>query len=256
MKKYLHYFIACMMFVFYTSISFGQCTPDPLVTDPEGNGEMVPDTMEVWENEPVGITLTVIAPDTASLGALGHLNIDHITVKSLQNAPSWVAYQCNPTNCEFVGTESRCVWVSTTSVTSAPGFYPVDVLVDVYANLGLAGIVQVETNYNSGMPLIIWVHPAGWGVTERAYKGFGIREAKPNPFTNTVKIGCYTEAAQTVKLKVIDMVGNEVYNEQLYAGAGESYFQFNGSDLSNGIYFYSLIDEQNRVITKKFVKTK
>ena len=50
MKKSLHYFVACIMFVFYTGIAFGRCTPDPLVTDPEGNGEMVPDTLEVWEN--------------------------------------------------------------------------------------------------------------------------------------------------------------------------------------------------------------
>ena len=255
MKKSLHYFVACIMFVFYTGIAFGQCTPDPLVTDPEGNGEMVPDTLEVWENEAVGLTLTVIAPDTASVGTMGHINLHHITVKSLNNAPSWLAYTCTPSNCEFVGTESRCVWVSGSSVTSAPGFYPVDVIVDVYATI-LGSAVLVQSNYNSGTPLIIWVHPAGWGVTERAFNGFGIREAKPNPFNNTVKIGCYTEGAQNVTLKVMDMVGNEVYNEVLNAGAGESYFAFDGSGLSNGLYFYSLIDEQNRVITKKFVKTK
>jgi hypothetical protein len=254
MKKSLLFFVACMTFVFYAGLSFGQCTPDALVTDPEGNGEMVPDTLEVWQNQPVDLTLTIIAPDTASVGTLGHINLHHITVKSLQNQPGWLFYVCNPGNCEFIGTASRCVYVSASSVTSAPGFYSVSVIVDVYA-LVLGSPVLVMTDYDSGMPLVIWVHEEGWGVTERVYKGFGIREAQPNPFNNTVQVGCYTETAQNVSLKVVDMVGQEVYSEILNSQAGDNYFQFNGSDLSNGIYFYSIIDAQGRVITKKMIKS-
>jgi hypothetical protein len=254
MKKSLLFFVACMIFVFYAGVSFGQCTADPTVTDPEGNGEMVPDTLEVWENEPVSLTLTIIAPDTASVGTLGHINLHHITVKSLLNKPGWLNYICNPGNCEFLGTESRCVYVSASSVNSAPGFYSVSVIVDVYA-LILGAPVLVMSDYDSGMPLVIWVHEAGWGVTERVYSGFGIREAQPNPFNNAVQIGCYTEKAQNVSLKVVDMVGQEVYSEILNSKAGDNYFQFTGENLSNGIYFYSIIDAQNRVITKKMIKS-
>ena len=103
--------------------------------------------------------------------------------------------------------------------------------------------------------MIVWVHPSGTGVTENVHKGFGIMEAQPNPFNNTVKVGCYTETAQNVKLRVVDMVGQEVYSEKLSTNAGDNFFQFNGSELSNGIYFYSVIDAQGRVITKKMIKS-
>jgi hypothetical protein len=258
MKKSLFYFVACMMFVFFAGKSFAQCTPDALVTDPEGNGEMVPDTIEVGENAPFNVTLTIIAPDTASVGG-GTLNIDHITLRSLQNKPSWLSYVCNPANCEFTGTESRCALTSGTAPAGSAGYYSITVLVDVYAViLGSPVCVTCVTNpsgYDSGMPLIVWVHPEGWGVAEKEFKGFGVLEPQPNPFNTGTKLGCYTEIPQNVSLKVVDMVGKEVYSEKLNTNAGNNYFQFNGNDLSNGIYFYSIIDAQNRVITKKMIKS-
>ena len=112
------------------------------------------------------------------------------------------------------------------------------------------------SGYDSGMPLVVWVHPASFGITEFANKGFGIIPPQPNPFNNETKIGCYTDKAQTVSFKVVDMVGKEIYSEKLNTNTGENYFNFNGNNLSNGIYFYSVIDAQNHVITKKMIKSK
>jgi len=254
MKKTLFLFVTAIFFSFYVGKSYGQCTPDPLVTDPEGNGEMVPDTLEAIETVPLNQTLTIIGPDTANIGT-GTITIHHVTVKSLQNKPTWLSYVCNPSTCEFVSTASRCVLTTGTPPAGSAGFYPITVLVDVYVSI-LGTPVAVATDYNSGMPLVVWVHPASWGITEFANKGFGIIPPQPNPFNNETKIGCYTDKAQTVSFKVVDMVGKEVYSEKLNTNAGENYFNFNGNNLSNGIYFYSVIDAQNHVITKKMIKSK
>lgn len=258
MKKKLCLFVACALFIFYAGSSLGQCTPDALVTDPEGNGEMVPDTIEVFETIPFNITLTIIAPDTASISG-NPINIHHITLRSLQNKPSWLSHVCNPSSCEFTGTASRCALISGTAPAGSAGFYPITVLVDVYTLvLGFPVCLTCTpypNGYDSGMPMIVWVHPSGTGVAENVNKGFEIIEAQPNPFNNTVKAGCYTETAQNVKLRVVDMVGQEVYSEKLSTHSGDNFFLFNGSDLSNGIYFYSVIDAQNRVITKKLIKS-
>jgi hypothetical protein len=253
MKRTLLFFLAFTMIVFYTGRSFGQCTPNSSVTDPEGNGEMVPDTLEAIETVPLNQTVTIIAPDTANY--LGNtINIHHITVKSLLNKPSWLNYVCNPANCEFTGSVSRCVLATGTPPVGSAGYYPVDVIVDIYVLYGTTPLA-IATNYNSGMPLVVWVHPASWGMTEQIYKGFGIINPQPNPFNSTVKLGCYTENPQSVILKVLDMVGQEVYSENLSTREGENYFLFNGSNLTNGIYFYSITDAQNRVITKKMIKS-
>ena len=252
MKKTLFYFVASILLTFYAGQSFGQCTPDPLVTDPEGNGEMVPDTVEAIETVALDTRLTIFAPDTATVAGSA-ITIHHITVKSLLNKPAWLAYACNTINCEFYGAYSNCVQVTGTPPAASAGFYPVDVLVDVYVSI-LGTPVAVQTNYNSGMQLIVWVHPASWSVTEFANKKFGIIPPQPNPYANETKIGCYTEDAQNVSLKVMDLLGKEVYSEKLNTNSGENYFRFNGSNLNSGVYFYSVIDAQNHVITKKMIK--
>jgi hypothetical protein len=149
--------------------------------------------------------------------------------------------------------------VSGTAPAGSAGFYPITVLVDVYTlligNPVCLTCTQYPNGYDSGMPMIVWVHPSGASVTENVHKGFGIREAQPNPYNKTVKIGCYTETSQNIKLRVVDMVGQEVYSEKLSTITGDNFFQFNGSDLSNGIYFYSVIDAQGSVITKKMIKS-
>jgi hypothetical protein len=52
------------------------------------------------------------------------------------------------------------------------------------------------------------------------------------------------------------MIGKEVYSEKMIAGNGENFFIFDGSNLNDGVYFYSVIDSQNRIITKKLVKSR
>jgi hypothetical protein len=258
MKKTLLFFLACTLILFYTGRSFGQCTPDPSVTDPEGNGEMVPDTLEAIETVALNQTVTIIAPDAATF--LGSpISILYIAVKNLQNKPSWLTYACTPSNCQFTGSVSRCVQTTGTPPAGSAGFYNVTVLVDVFVT-SLSGPFCFSCSfypngYDSGMPLVVWVHPASWGVTEQIYKGFGIINPKPNPFSNTVTLGCYTENPQNVSLKVLDMVGQEVYSENLSTVTGENYFRFNGSDLANGIYFYSITDARNHIITKKMIKS-
>ncbi|HNX06472.1 MAG TPA: T9SS type A sorting domain-containing protein [Bacteroidales bacterium] len=259
MKKSLLNFVFSVLFVFMTGYAFGQCTPDPSVTDPEGDGRMDPDTIEATVNVPTNVTATIICPDTASVGVAGHINLHHIKVKSLLNKPDWLSYACNPSNCEFPAGEAKCVLVTgTPPAGTTPGYYLVDVIVDVYSQPIIPGgqPILAVSDFNSGMQLVIWVHEEGYNVAEFEHKGFGLLAPQPNPFRSTTKLGCFTEKAQTVSLRIFDMVGKEVYNEKINTSSGENYFVFDGSNLNDGVYFYTIIDAQNRVITKKMIKSR
>ncbi|HNW90044.1 MAG TPA: T9SS type A sorting domain-containing protein [Bacteroidales bacterium] len=260
MKKTLLYFVFAILFMFSAGFAFGQCTPNPAIIDPDGTGRMDPDTIEATVGVATNVVATIICPDTATLGTQGHLEIHHITLRSLQNKPAWLNNVCNPSNCEFPSQEAKCVLITGTPLPADTGYTSITVLVDVWNTIMgtpvCATCTTYPNGYDAGMPLVVWVHPAGYNVAEIEHKGFGILPAQPNPFTTTVKLGCYTETPQTVTLRVFDMVGKEVYNEIANTNAGENYFSFNGSDLNDGLYFYSLTDGQNRVITKKFVKSR
>ena len=260
MKKTLLYFVFSVLFIFMTGFAFGQaCTPNPAVTDPTGDGRMSPDTIEATELVPLNLTLTIICPDSSTVtGYTGKVPIHHITIKSIPNAPIWLAHVCEPSDCVLPAGVAKCVLVTGTPPLGSAGDTSLTVLVDVYMPPIIPGgsPILAVSNYNSGMPLVLRVHPVGYNVAEIEHKGFGILPAQPNPFTTTVKLGCYTETPQTVALRVFDMVGKEVYNEIANTNAGENYFSFNGSNLNDGLYFYSLTDGQNRVITKKFIKSR
>jgi hypothetical protein len=78
-------------------------------------------------------------------------------------------------------------------------------------------------------------------------KEFSLLQNYPNPFNPTTKINYEIpliggdERGEFVTLKVYDVLGNEVatlVNEE--KPAGEYEVEFDGSELSSGIYFYQL----------------
>ncbi len=78
----------------------------------------------------------------------------------------------------------------------------------------------------------------------------------PNPFNPTTKISFWIPEYRFITLKVFDVMGSEIetlVNEERHAGNYE--VEFDGTDLSSGIYFYSLLtSDQN--ITKKMLLIK
>lgn len=78
----------------------------------------------------------------------------------------------------------------------------------------------------------------------------------PNPFNPVTKISFGIPKSENVSLKIYDMLGNLVY--ALYDGklpAGTYSYDFNGSELSSGIYFY-ILKAGNFSQTKKLMLIK
>lgn len=76
---------------------------------------------------------------------------------------------------------------------------------------------------------------------------FSVSENYPNPFNSTTNIRVYAPTKETITLKVLSPLGEEIatlaQNEEVY---GEKIFRWNGKDrngfsLSSGIYFYQII---------------
>jgi hypothetical protein len=103
-----------------------------------------------------------------------------------------------------------------------------------------------------------WYIPPATDVSEKTagVRNFVLSQNYPNPF-NPVTTISYTLSKQSeVKIAVYDPLGNEV--AILVDGmkpAGVHKTQFQGSNLSSGIYFYKLLSEGN-VISKKMVLLK
>ena len=97
-------------------------------------------------------------------------------------------------------------------------------------------------------------------------KDYVLYQNYPNPFNPTTKIKFSVPSSVSsprgvggdlVLLKVYDITGREIQtlvNESLKLGVYEK--TFDGSKLSSGIYFYSLVVEGKSIATKKMVMVK
>lgn len=117
--------------------------------------------------------------------------------------------------------------------------------------------------YVCGTDANIWQYfeiISGTGITftnnipERHY----LEQNYPNPFNPSTTIKFGLPIAGNVSLKIYDMSGREVANlinnERMNAGIVS--YNFNGSSLSSGVYFYSLVVDNNLISTKKMVLVK
>lgn len=87
---------------------------------------------------------------------------------------------------------------------------------------------------------------------------FSLEQNYPNPFNPVTKIKFTLPKESNVTLKVFDVTGQEVKTiiDGLSFRAGTVTYDFNGSELSSGVYFYSLFVNNNRLDTKKMVLVK
>jgi photosystem II stability/assembly factor-like uncharacterized protein len=89
-------------------------------------------------------------------------------------------------------------------------------------------------------------------------ENFILKQNYPNPFNPTTTIEFDLPKAGIVSLKIFDIAGREVASEinGLNLKTGNYKVNFEGSILSSGVYFYSLIVDNNIVDTKKMILIK
>jgi hypothetical protein len=89
-------------------------------------------------------------------------------------------------------------------------------------------------------------------------KTYFIKQNYPNPFNPSTTIEFGLPKAGIVSLKIFDIAGREYASEiiDLNLKAGNYKVNFDSSILSSGVYFYSLIVDNNIVDTKKMILIK
>ncbi|KUG26042.1 hypothetical protein ASZ90_004125 [hydrocarbon metagenome] len=94
------------------------------------------------------------------------------------------------------------------------------------------------------------------GMDRSVPKEFSISQNYPNPFNPTTKITFSLPEAGNVKLGIFDALGREVkLLVDRFENAGKHTVEFNGKNLSSGVYFYR-VEYQNNFVTKKMILIK
>lgn len=107
-------------------------------------------------------------------------------------------------------------------------------------------------------PAGFWIAPVTFSVTnvldeQTAANDYQLDQNFPNPFNPNTAIKYQLRDAGNVTLKVYDVLGSEVATlVSEYKNAGSYEVEFNGKELTSGVYFYQL-KARNYIETKKMV---
>ncbi|MBL7916999.1 MAG: T9SS type A sorting domain-containing protein, partial [Bacteroidia bacterium] len=75
---------------------------------------------------------------------------------------------------------------------------------------------------------------------------------QPNPFTGKTNIHFNVKDKSKAKIVVYDLFGKEIFADNFDTNFGANVYEFDGSKLSSGIYFYT-IHYKNYSETKRMV---
>lgn len=144
---------------------------------------------------------------------------------------------------KFPGNANNCASIYGTPTTA--GTYTLHLRVEAYGTPtfgtcsntpNVSGGSLLSTNYLNYY--IIKIN-AATGLKEIGKNAFNL-ENVPNPFSNQTAIHFFMIESGEVKLEVHNILGKLVHSTTVSASPGTNEYMFNGENLSNGMYFYTI----------------
>lgn len=153
-----------------------------------------------------------------------------------------------PQTCWWAGGAYGCVRLQGTPTT--PGIYNLDIVLT-----GAGIVLGFRQEADGDLPGYRIVVQGGTDVNEFNDDAFKVNQNSPNPFNGTTKILYELEKAANVDFKVINLLGEVVYENAYSANPGINNIIFDGNNLNEGVYMYTLSVGAKKV-TKRMVISK
>jgi hypothetical protein len=250
MKKVFTFFMIFMAVAFISNTNAQTCTPDHTgYTVVPDAGILLPTTLP---NATVGVpytaSITIGVPGTAQT-----YPVNWIQYKSSTNFIStntWTVV--DSVNLGVFPKWPKLTWhcgiIKGTPATA--GTDSIRIFVD--ANVTVFGFPFTQANVKAfTLPLIVDVNT---GIENNLAVTTKLIAGRPNPFKNSTKIGIMAERTEKATLNVYSILGQMVYSEAKTITPGENFFDFTGTDLSNGTYIYTVITSE-KMFNEKLIKT-
>lgn len=228
-----------------------QCEPDTINCIDTGDpGQICPSVLpDVTVNEPYDQVITVIAPDTAE--ALGSdIPLVYITVDSVLNLPTGIEYFANAD--KFYPDSIYCIQIVGTPTQA--GEFQLFIYVTPYIYNAFLDDIIAGPQVTDSTSVVITVHETS-GIDPYPMHEFRVLPNAPNPFSDVTRLGFYTPFDDRIELEVYNILGKLMHEEMQGAPPGEHFFQFDGSGLLPGTYFYR-ITNSSEFYTGKFIKSR
>ena len=232
---------------FAGTVLFGQCIPDP--ENCEDTGELVQICPKSLPDAHVGAyydeIFTVIAPGEVILGPIT-INIDYIVIDSIINMPEGISYAANAE--KLYADSAYCIQIYGEPVKTGVDTFAIYITPYFVDNPIPAPQVVDDTS-------VVMIVTEASGIDPGLFTEFQLLPNKPNPFSDRTTVGFFTPFDDHIELQVYNILGTLVHEEKGGFPPGEYNFEFDGSALAPGTYFYR-VSNQKEFRTGKLIKTK
>lgn len=195
-------------------------------------------------------TITFAVPDTFNYPGPPALQLPLNYVQlaatgAFTNAPAWLNYACNPTNCKFVKNTLGCVKIFG-DVPANAVLDSIDLQIAVTVNVAVFGSIPLTVPSGLGIPgyYRLRIYPIGHSActssTDELASVIYKIEASPNPFAAQTTIRVEAISTEVVDFQVVNLLGQTVENRSVKLFPGENRLDFDASDLPEGIYQYTI----------------
>ena len=218
-----------------------QCTPDPLYADSVFG--VWPDTTENFKlaflDQFYSDTLNLIVPDNAAdIPAdppYPNFPLDSIQLLSVNGLPPGLTVSCNSqtvASCTYLPTQLGCGLIE--GIPTQPGTYPISLTVKAWSFF----FIPLDQDITfGGYEIIVDDNTA---IVSPVMAGLSSVRNVPNPFFTRTNIEFTAGRAGSARVRVFDLVGEEVWNQTVQTKAGANKVIFESGDLPAGVYLYKI----------------
>jgi len=246
-KKARSLFIPIMLMVTGGILS-AQCVPDTAnCVDTGDPGQFCPLNLpKAGLNVLYDEVVTVIPPGSYEILETV-LTILYIEIDSVKNIPPGISYF---PNAEVLYPDTAyCIQL--TGTPTQTGEYPlriyISATVDVLGNPTRAQVVDTTSIVVTVVEVL--------GVNPNQATAFQVFQNAPNPFSDLTRLAYFTPREDRIVLKVYNLLGVLIHQESKIVPMGEHYFEFDGSGLQSGTYFYRA-ESSKAYFTGKLIKSR
>ena len=267
MKRLLSFLILLS----FSSFIFGQnCVSDSSYVDTTGifpppfHADATPDggiPISACINTPWQFDFTVAVGETIDPGT-GPLPLDSIVLDpavAISGMPIGFNFSCDPPNCVYVKNSLGCasIFGIATDENSA-GDYPLEITAVIFA-AGFEIPVTFPNPVLAPGEYVITLEAEGSGTCHVANGTNDVLRSKlslnavPNPTAGLAQINVQSFLTGNFDFHVFDLMGNQIKSEAITISEGENYIEFDGTNLPDGIYVYTLSNELGSISNKLII---
>lgn len=256
--------------LFLASLAFAQapCEPDPMFSDTLGVFPPPIDTTVENPSEgidlvacigkPYDFTFTIAIGDSLRVQTFV-LPVDSITMSpdtAVAGLPTGLTYSCGSANCIFLKDSTSCISITgTPDESNEPGEY----LLTIEGTFHSGFFAQATTIPGDFFPGFYTLkleaadsEACTTSSTEELFAPKMEMSISPNPTSSFARLKVDVPKSGVYQYRIYNMLGREVFNTPIRLSAGTSQQEFDFGFLPNGLYLYSLSNE-NMQLTKRLV---